>query len=106
MDQRADRGIDQNAACQRRHPEQRLFGEPGGGDAGDEPDIGAERQVEIVYGDDEHLGDGRKGDRQREIEQQVKADIAHGARLQPEYRQQDGDEGQHWQQDAGVAGQE
>ena len=106
VDQRADRGIDQYAAGKRRDPEQRLVGEPGRADAGDEADIGTERQVEVVHGDDEHLGDGRKRDRQREIEQEVEADIAHRARLHPEHSEQDDDEGQRWQQDARVAGQE
>ena len=71
MDQRADRGIDQHAAGQRRDPEQRVVVQPGRADAGDEADIAADRQVELVDGDHEHLRDGGEGDRQSEVEQQV-----------------------------------
>ena len=42
-------------------------------DADDEADIGADRQVEIVDGDDAHLRDGGERDRDRQIEHQVEA---------------------------------
>jgi len=66
----------------------------------------AERKVEVVDGDDEHLRDRGEGDRQSEVEQEVQPDITHRPRLQPE----DGGEDQHERQDGqdepGVPGQE
>ena len=66
---------------QRQHAEQRVVVQPGRADAADEADEGADRQVEIVDGDDEHLRDGGERDRHRRLQHQVEPEIAHGARL-------------------------
>ena len=73
-------------------PKQRRLAQPGGGDAADEADEGADRQVEFVAGDDEHLRDRRQRDRDRQVEHQVEAEIADGARIEP------GDGDQHQRQ--------
>ena len=94
MDQRAERGIDADRAEEHERAEQRRVAQPGRGDAADEADEGADRQVEFVAGDDEHLRDRRQRDRDRQIEHQVEAEIADGARIEPG----DGDEHQRQRQ--------
>ncbi len=88
MDQRADGGIGGDAGRQQQDAEQRLVHHPGAGDAGHQPDEGADREIEVVDRQDEHLRDGGEGDRHRVFQHQVEAAIAHGAVVEDE----DGDQ--------------
>ena len=63
--------------------------QPGRRDAADEADEGADRQVEVVAGDDEHLRHRRERDRDRQIQHQREAEIADRARVQPGDRRDD-----------------
>ena len=77
-------GIDGDAAEQ--HERRRASGvvmQPGRGDAADEADKGADRQIEVVARDDEHLRHGRERDRDRQVQHQREAEIADGARVEP-----------------------
>ena len=78
LDQRADaRRRRRCSAARASDAEQRRVVQPGRGDAGDEADEGADREVEVVDAEQEHLRDGGERDRHREVEQQVEAEIAH-----------------------------
>src|SRR3546814_2843631 len=59
---------------ERQQAEQGIAHQPGTGDAGDQPDEGAGRQVDVVDRQDEHLGDGGEGDGHRVLQHQVEAE--------------------------------
>jgi len=50
------------AVISRQDAEERRLDQPGRGDAGDVADIGAEREIELVDAEDEHLRDGGERD--------------------------------------------
>ncbi|MNX94470.1 hypothetical protein D3C86_1267010 [compost metagenome] len=94
MDDGAKQRINRNRTGKDRNAEQWRGLQEGGGDTGAEADEGAHRQIKIVDGHDQHLRNGGKRNRYRQIEQQVEAGIAHGARLHVEYGgEQEGERG-------------
>ncbi len=84
MDQGADRAIGEDQCGKRQKAEGRIVDQQGGADAADEAHEGADRQVEVVHRDDEHLRDGGERDRHAILQHQVQAEIAHRHRLLPE----------------------
>ena len=88
MDQGPERRVDEHTGQQGRGTQQRCLRQPCSPDTGNETDIGTDPQVQIVNGDHAHLGNGRKGDGQRQIQEQFQAGVTHGPRLEVEDRQQ------------------
>jgi hypothetical protein len=90
--QRADRRVDADARDEREHPHGRRVVEPRRADAGAEAHEGADGEVEIVDRDHAELGHRREGERQREVQHQVEAEVADRPRLHdPDRRQQGGE---------------
>ena len=98
VDQGANRGIGGDAEQQRQRAQQGVGLEQRGGNAADEADEGADGEIEVIDGDDEHLGDGGKRDRHGVLQHQVQAEIAHGAGLHIEGCAQHDHEGNDGQQ--------
>ena len=107
MDERAKQRIDTDRAEKHDDAKERRVAQPGGGHAADEPDEGADRQVEFVAGDDEHLCDGGERDRDRQVQHQAEAEIADGARVEPgdgDQHKRERQRRQHGAQHAGTRG--
>ena len=84
MNQRAQQRVHRNASEQRQAAKYGVLVQQRCRHAGDEADKTAQRQVKIVDGDDQHLGDGRQGDRHRQIKHKVHAHVTHGPGLHNE----------------------
>jgi len=80
--------IDGDRCCKNADSDDRRILKKCCGHAGAEADESAHRKIKIVDRHDQHLRDGRKCNRHRQIEQQVHAGIAHGPRLHVEDRNQ------------------
>ncbi len=91
VDQSAEGRIHPDRRHQHQGAEQGCLAQPGGGDAADEADEGADREVEVITGHDEQLRNRREGDRDRQVEHQREAEIADGPWIEPG----DGDQDEH-----------
>src|SRR5581483_740317 len=83
VDQRTYPGIYDYPAQQQDRAQQGRLVQPGRDNTAAKTDEGADRKIELAASDDEHLRRGGQCDRQRQAEHQVKAEIAHGARIDP-----------------------
>ena len=103
MDERTHQRVDRDGTQDDHDPEQRRLLQPGRGDAADEADEEADRQVEIVDRDHEHLPQRDQRQRNRQAQHQVEAEIRDRARIEPadrEQHQRQRDDGQSGTQQA------
>ena len=82
MNERAETGINGDRAEDDDDSNKRRITQPCCGHASDEADERTDREVEFVDRQDEHLGNRRQSDRNRQVQHQREAKIAYGARIE------------------------